>query len=524
MLSDTLAPVQISAKHKVIGVPVSPAVENLFPHAKQMDFGGRPHLVIPHGPTESFMLRRLGYDVPPPILTHYDWAGGKPYEVQRKTCALMTMEPRAYVLNDMGTGKTKSALWAWDYLRSNNLCGKLLVLAPLSTLQFVWAREVLATIPHRKAVVLHGSRKVRLERLADPDAEIFLCNHDGIKLILQEVQSRVEIDTLCVDELAVYRHGTSQKTKAVVDLAKKMERVWGMTGSPIPTGPCDAWAQCRVVTPYTVPRYYGRFRDELMIKVSTFKWAPKSDAIDKAFKVMQPAVRFKLDDVVELPESIERTLDVEMGLKQKHAYERLAGQYRVDVANKQITAANAGAAMNKLLQISTGWLYANDGSVVPLDNEKRIEALIDAVKATDKKCLVFVPFKHALAGISEAMDKEGIEHAVVSGDTPANQRAEVFNLFQNTAKYHAIAAHPQCLAHGITLTSADTIIWFAPVTSLEIYEQANRRIRRIGQKHKQLLLHLQATPVEKRIYALLRQNQRVQDKLLELFEDASNLA
>jgi SNF2 family DNA or RNA helicase len=114
---------------------------------------------------------------------------------------------------------------------------------------------------------------------------------------------------------------------------------------------------------------------------------------------------------------------------------------------------------------------------------------------------------------------EGIEHAVVDGDTPATKRSEIFNLFQNTNKYRVILAHPQCLAHGITLTAADTVIWFAPVTSLEIYDQANHRIRRVGQQHKQLVLHLQSTPVEKKIYAMLRSKQKVQDKLLKLFED-----
>jgi SNF2 family DNA or RNA helicase len=177
--------------------------------------------------------------------------------------------------------------------------------------------------------------------------------------------------------------------------------------------------------------------------------------------------------------------------------------------------------MSKLLQISTGWVYKADGSTHPLDNDKRVAALIDAINATDRKVLVFVPFKHALAGIGEALKKEGIEHALVSGDTPADMRADIFNLFQNTQKYHVIAAHPQCLAHGITLTAADTVIWFAPVTSLEIYEQANARIRRVGQKHKQLYLHLQSTPVEKKIYTMLRAKQRVQDKLLDMFEAAS---
>ena len=516
-----MQPIQISHKHRAIGVPHRTDVMNLFPQAQQITMSGAPTLVVPHGPTETFLLRKLGFDVPAPILSHYDWCGGTPFDAQKKTCALLTMNPRAYVLNGMGTGKTRAALWAWDYLRSNGLANKMLVVAPLSTLKFTWGREVFQTLHGVKAVVLHGSKAKRLEALNDPTADVFIINHDGVKVILDEIIAHPDIDTLVLDELAVYRNGGSQRTKITRKLAAGMEWVWGMTGSPIPNEPTDAWAQCTIVTPHTVPKYFGRFRDEVMHRINQFKWAPKPDAVDKAFAVMQPAVRFTLDDVVELPDCIERTQDVEMGDKQAKVYRALVDHAHAAVKSKEITAANAGAVMSKLLQVATGWVYSSDGSTVPLDNEKRIEALVDAINATDRKVLVFAPFKHALAGISAALTKEGIEHATVSGDTPADERATIFNLFQNTQKYRVIVAHPQCLAHGITLTAADTVIWFAPVTSLEIYDQANHRIRRVGQKHKQLVLHLQSTPVERRIYTLLQKKQRVQEKLLELFEEAS---
>lgn len=507
----------------MVGVPSRPEVENLFPAAKRIDFKGLPHLLVPHDPTATFMLRQLGFDVPAPILTHYAWPGDKAaFDVQKQTSALLTMNERAYVLNGMGTGKTKAALWAYDYLQGNTLCNKLLVVAPLSTLTFTWFREAFATLPHRKCVVLHGSKEKRVQKLNDPDAEILVVNHDGIKVLEKELLEKIlsgEINAICIDELAAFRNGRASRTKTMKKLAAKARWVWGMTGSPIPNQPTDAWAQASIVTPHTVPRYESHFRDALMTKISQFKYIPKPDAVEKAFAALQPAVRFTLDDVVELPEIIERTIDVELGPKQAKIYKEIATQCYAAVQSKEITAANAGAVMNKLLQVSTGWVYTRDQSVAELDNDDRIKALIDAVLATDRKVLVFVPFKHALAGISKALNAEGIEHAVVSGDTPPARRAEIFNAFQNTNKYHAIAAHPQCLAHGITLTAADTVIWFAPVTSLEIYDQANHRIRRVGQKHKQLILHLQSTPVERKIYTLLRNKQKVQDQLLEMFAD-----
>lgn len=463
----------------------------------------------------------MGFEVPAPILAHYDWAGGNPYDVQTKTCAMLTMNHRAYVLNGMGTGKTKAALWAWDYLRGNKLAGKLLVVAPLSTLNFTWLREIFNTVPHRKAVVLHGTKAKRLERLLDPDAEIFVINHDGLKVVSEEVEKHSDIDSLVIDELAVYRSGGAARTKAMKKFAVRMRWVWGMTGSPIPNEPTDVWAQASIVTPHTVPRYFKPFKEALMTRINEFKWLPKPDAVERAYAVMQPAVRFTLEDVLELPDSVERFIDVDLGPKQAKVYKDLAASCYAAVQNEEITAANAGAVMMKLLQVSTGWVYTADGRTVSLDNDARIDALVEAVTASERKVLVFAPFKHALAGISAALTSQGIDHTTVDGDTPMGERSQIFNLFQNTNKYHAIVAHPQCLAHGITLTAADTIIWFAPVTSLEIYDQANHRIRRIGQKHKQLILHLQGTAVERKIYTMLRAKQKVQDRLLELFAEAS---
>lgn len=516
-------PTHVSVKHKAIAVAATTAVRNLFPSAKEVTLAGSPHLVVPHRPAETFLLRQLEFDAPAPILCNYDWPGPQPpFDVQKKTCALMTMNERAYVLNDMGTGKTRSAIWSIDYLMGAGVIEKALVVAPLSTLSFTWGREIFQTIPHRRFAILHGSKAKRLEMLADPEIDIFIINHDGLKVVIDEITQRVDINCLVIDELSVYRNGQSERTKTIRKLAARMLYCWGMTGSPIPNSPTDAWGQASVVTPNNIPRYFGRFREALMTRINQYKWAPKQDAVDQAFAVLQPAVRYTLDDVVELPECVERTIDIELGTKQAKVYRQLMEHCHAAVASKEITAANAGAVMSKLLQVATGWVYSADKGVVPLDNDKRIEALMDIIADTDKKLLVFVPFKHALEGISSALTREGYEHAVVSGDTAATDRAQIFNLFQNTEKYKVLAAHPQCLAHGITLTKATTIVWFAPVMDLEIYEQANRRIRRVGQKLKQQVIHLQSTPVEKKIYGMLQRKQKIQSQLLTLFEEASD--
>lgn len=512
--------IHLSTKHKAVGIPFRADLANLFPDAKQVTLAGNQHIVLPHGLEETRVLRNFGYDVPAPILTQYGWTGGKPFDVQRKTCAMITTHPRAYVLNGMGTGKTKCALWSFDYLREVGLAHRMLVVAPLSTLNFTWGREVFTTVPHLSCVVLHGNKAKRLEKLAE-DHDIYIINHDGLKVIADELKARKDIDVMCLDELAVYRNGGSLRTKSTRDVAKHMPWVWGMTGSPTPNEPTDAWAQCTIITPHTVPKYFARFREEVMSRVTQFKWVPKPDAIERAFAAMQPSVRYTLDDIVELPDLIERTMDIELGTNQAKVYKQMKLHAHAAILAKEITAVNAGAALSKLLQISTGWVYTREKEVVALDNEPRLQALVDTIEAAERKVIVFVPFVHALNGIKDRLKEEKIDCETVSGDTPRSERDRLFNLFQNTNRLRVLVAHPQCMAHGVTLTAADTIVWFAPTTSLEIFEQANARIRRVGQKHKQLVLMFQATDAERKMYARLRSKQKVQNSLLEMFEDNS---
>lgn len=505
----------VSKINKALVVPTAGAVMAMWPDAPKLD---EDNAVVSHTIRNTILLRQLGYNVPSPMPLYYDWNGGKPFHVQTLTCAMLSENWRAYVLNDMGTGKTACALWTWDNLNKLGLVKKMLVVAPLSTLNFTWARECFKLMPERKVAVLHGTKPKRLEKLAS-DADIYVINHDGVRVIAKELAERNDIDVLVLDELAVYRNNTD-RSKLMRRLVSQYKVVWGMTGAPMPNAPTDVWGQCRIVTPERVPKYFNQARDMLMRKVDQFRWVPKPDAVDNAFRMMQPSVRFSLDDVVELPEVVSRVVDVELTPAQKKAYDTLLSQFKVEIENKQITALNAAVALGKLLQVSGGWVYTNAPEYVKIDAQPRIDALVDLIEATDHKVLVFAPFRHMLEGISGVFDSHNISHCVVHGDV--SDRDTLFNLFQNTDKYKILLAHPECLAHGLTLTAADTIIWYAPIASLEIYDQANARIRRVGQVHRQQIIHLQATPAEKRIYHLLSTKQKVQDKLLAMFEDATD--
>jgi SNF2 family DNA or RNA helicase len=451
------------------------------------------------------------------FLASYDWCGGTPFDIQRSTVKLLVTNPRAYVLNSMGTGKTKAVLWAYDALKRVGGAKKMLVVAPLSTLRFTWAREIFMTTPHLKYSVVHGTREKRRAALAE-DVDIYIINHDGIGIMLQELVARPDIDVVVFDELAVFRN-RNQRTRFAAHLSRCKPVVWGLTGSPTPNAPTDVYQQAKIITPHTVPKFYTAFREQTMLRISQFKWVPKRDANLTAMRALSPHVRYTLDDILELPPFISRQDEVAIGPKQQKIYTAVKNAAYAMIQSGEVRAANAGAVMSKLLQISLGWVYLDDGTAAELDGQARIAALIDIIEAAEGKVIVFVPFKHALAGVTKALIAAGKTVAQVDGDTPPLERDKIFRAFQNDADPGVLAAHPQCVAHGITLTRANVVVWFGPITSSEIYEQANARIRRVGQTLKQLFLHLWATPVERHIYRLLGKKIVSQDDLLKMLED-----
>jgi len=479
-------------------------------------------LEVPHNFQATKLLRSLGIEAPAPILTQYGWADNTPFDVQKKTAAMLTTERRAYVFNGLGTGKTFTAIGAFDFLRQEGLARRMLVVAPLSTLEFVWEAEVFKRFPHLTTSVLYAPNKAkRLKKLA-VEADVYVINFDGIKTIGAELAARADIDVLCIDEISkAYRNGSSERTKQMRKFAQRFSWVWGMTGSPMPRHVTDIWGQASIITPNTVPKYFKHLEQDLCYKAGPFEWKPKTGAIERAMQMLQPSTRFELSDVLELPEQVIRYVDVPLGPKQQAAYDAMKNAALACIGNHTIDAQNAGAAMSKMLQIALGWVYTHDGRVVELDNDLRLQTVIDKIDDAAQKVLVFVPFKSALAALGKRFEKEGLDYALVSGDTPAGKRSAIFSDFQNTDRYKVLGAHPDCMAHGLTLTRADTIIWGAPVTNLETFMQANGRITRIGQKHKQLVLMVGGSPIERKIYKALGDKENVQNRLLELLAEAT---
>jgi superfamily II DNA or RNA helicase len=509
----------ITPNKQHIVVPWREDMEQLIPHARTFEHGGERLLVVPNGHDEAKVCRNLGVPVPAPILTRYEWDKftPPPWQVQKTTSALLTESRRAYVLNDLGTGKTRAAIWAADYLMRRGI-GPTLVTAPLSVLTPVWEQELFKLFPQARVKILHGPKKRRLEMLNEP-AEWYVINHHGL-VVLGDALVKRGFQIVIIDELAVFRtRGTGlwRGASAVVN-APRVKYAWGMTGSPTPTAPTDAHAQIRLLTPDRVTKSSVRFRDSVMRQVTDFRWVARPTANDVVFAAMQPSVRFALEDVTELPPTRYDVRKVPLEKDTAKAYKLLFDKMAMTTNNgESITAVNEGVLQTKLLQVACGYIYTDKRGVYELPSQPRRDALLDYVNGTSRKVIVFVPFIHALTGITKFLEANKVTVATVNGSTARMARDRIFQAFQNAPDPRVLVAHPQCMAHGLTLTAANTIVWYCLTSSNEIYEQANARIVRPGQTSKTLIAHLVGTPVERETYARLRDRGKMQGLLLDLF-------
>lgn len=488
-----------------------------IPTAKPLRYQGTDLVVTPHGLDEVRVLRNLGIRAPSPILHYYNWPGRfKPYDHQRQTAAFLTMNQRGLVLNEIGTGKTQSALWAADYLMQVGAVRKVLIVSPLSTLERVWADAVFTGFPNRKFAVLHGTAE-RRKKLLNTDVDFYIINHDGFPIISELAADK--FDLVIVDEAAVLRNPSTRRFKIFRKWVEEHPRLrlWLMTGTPTPNDPTDAWALAKLVGSPYAPKTYMAFRDQVMMKIGQWKYIPRPESVETVKHILQPAVRYTRDECFDLPDTVVQTRKVELTTEQAKHYKTMLKHFVTEMSGAEVTAVNEAVKMQKLVQIACGVAYGDDGQNIEIDCSPRVNVVKEIIEEAGEKVIVFVP----LTGTLHMLEKELSKHwtvGVVNGAVSSGKRNEIFRSFQDDKDPRVLIAHPATMAHGLTLTAASTVIWYGPVTSNEQYVQANGRIERIGKRHVSNVIHIEATDLEYRMYERLRNKQKLQGLLLDLIQ------
>jgi len=474
-------------------------------------------VAIHWGLAEAQALAAIGLKTSPsPILRDYAWTGKfSPFAHQKETSGFLTLRKKAFCFNEQGTGKTASVIWAVDYLMKINAIKRVLVICPLSIMKSAWQQDLFKFAMHRSCSVAHGDATAR-RKILNAKSEFVIINFDGVAVIKDEI-IKGGFDMVVVDEASAYKNVKTNRWKVLNEIMSHVEWLWMLTGTPAAQSPLDAYGLAKLINPAGAPKYFGQFRDMVMYKVTEFLWKPRNTADKIVHTMLQPAIRFEKDQCLDLPPLTFVERDAPLTPMQQTYYTKLKNQMTCEAAGEQITSVNAATNLNKLLQISGGAVYSDTGGVVEFDVSNRLNVVLEVIEESSHKVLVFVPFTHTINLLSEFLTKHKITNDVISGGVSVNNRARIIQNFQEKPDPHVLVIQPQAASHGLTLTAANTIIWYAPVTSVETYLQANARINRPGQHNPMTIVHIQGSPVEAKLYTMLQQNIHSHTKIIDLY-------
>jgi hypothetical protein len=518
---------QIIENKALVFTTRNPEKYSIIPkHAIVGEQNGVSKVAVKWGLDEVRVLRNLGVkNVPSPIRARYNWPGMyKPFDHQIETAEFLTLHPRAFVFNDPGTGKTLSALWAADYLMKLGKVRRCLILCPLSIMHDAWMNGIGKSIIHRSVIVAHHAQATRRIEMVQGSYEFVVVNYDGLNLIADEVVANGKFDLVIVDEANAYKNPSTKRWKSLNKILTPHTLLWMMTGTPASQSPVDAYGLARLVNPAGVPKFATAWRDKVMQKLTQFKWVPKQGAAEAVFNALQPAIRFTKEECTDLPPVLTETREIPLTPQQMKYYRLIKDKMVMEAAGETVTAVNAAAGVSKLLQISAGAAYTDGHEVVEFDCAPRLAVLLEVLEETSRKVIVFAPFRHSIDTIHNHLLKHNVASEVIHGDVSVSKRTDIFKRFQTLPEPRILVVQPQAASHGVTLTAADTVVFYGPVMSVETYLQCIARADRIGQDStKVTVIHLQGSDIEKKMFTQLEKRVRGHDILLSLYKEEVNL-
>ena len=483
--------------------------------------GNLADIIVYWGQEEMTRLNQIisfRNNLPSPITRDYNWPGlYTPFDHQKTTSEFLSINRKAFCFNEAGTGKTSSVLWAADYLMNQKEIKRVLIICPLSIMYSAWQGDVFNTCMHRTSAVAHGTAEKRL-KIINGEYEFVIINYDGVAIVREAIE-KSNFDLIVVDEANAYKTISTARWKTLAKILKPHTRLWMLTGTPASQSPLDAYGLARLVSPNRVPKVTAGWRDKVMYQVTRFKWHPKTNARDEVFKALKPAIRYAKKDCLDLPDVMYQTRVVPLTPQVEKYYKLLKTQMLMEAAGVQVTAVNAAANVNKLLQISGGAVYTDKKEVIEFDVSPRLNALMEVIDETEHKIIIFVPYRHTIVLVSKFLRDKGITSEIINGEVSATERSAIITRFQNMVDPRVLVIQPQAASHGVTLTAANTVVFWSPVLSVETYLQCVARMDRVGQKNKMTVVHLEGSEIERRMYNMLQGKVDMHSKLVDLYRE-----
>lgn len=440
----------------------------------------------------------------------------QPFTHQKVTTDYIRNNPRCLITSDPGTGKTRSVL---DAIKDPSY-GRVLVLAPLSILEASWADDIEKFTPELTYSVAFAKNR---EAAFTGNERVVLTNHDAVKWIAKHPELLEDFNTLVIDEFTAFKNKDSQRSKAVLAIARHFTYRIAMSGTPNSNTILDLWHPTLIIDDgeRLGHRYYS-FRSSVCTpKFNGFanEWIQKDNAEEiVAAAISDINIRYMLEECIDMPEQSLQTLYVTLNKKIMKQYQQLANDSVLYTGAATINAVHAGSKVKKLLQLCTGAVYDEHGETQSIHKE-RYDLVMQLVQEREVSLVAF-NWKHEQRYMVELADKLNIKHATIDGDTPVNKRKDVVDRLQ-AGHLQVVFCHPQSAGHGLTMTRAKTIIWASPTYNAEHYQQFNRRIYRAGQTEKTEVIQIAARYTwEPDVYDKLSGKVERMDELLSILHKA----
>lgn len=408
-----------------------------------------------------------------------------PWPYQRYCIHRVVTDPYLGLFLDMGLGKTVITLTGVNDLMYNRFAiRKTLVAAPKKVAEATWTDEA-AIWEHLRLLRVQtvlGTQQQRLRALATP-ADIYVIGRDNLQWLVDHYRQAWPFDMVVLDELSSFKNPSSNRFKAMKRVRPKVQRILGLTGTPAPNGLLDLWAQVYLLDQGQrlypkFEQYRTRFFDRVP-RGDFHKFEQKigaEDAIKQAIEDI--CISMKAEDYLDLPELMQNRIPIELDAKTRKAYKEFERKQVLELDGEVITAAQAAAVTNKLLQFCGGAIYDEDRNVHDVHDAK-IEAYLELVESLQgKPLLTFYGYQHDKDRILRALKKlRGLEVRELRGPQDYAD--------WNARKIHVGLAHPASTAYGLNLQrGGNHICWFTLPWSLELYEQAQKRLHRQGQQER----------------------------------------
>ena len=444
----------------------------------------------------------------------------RPYEYQRTATKWILQHPRCGLFLDMGLGKTVSTLTAIQEMIDDCEISRALVVAPKKVAETTWSTEAQKWnhLQGLKVVKVMGTEKKRKLALAE-QADVYVIGRDSFVWLVGQYGGMLPFDVLVIDELTSFKSAKSERFKAMRIAVPTVKRVIGLTGTPAPNGLIDLWAQMycldmgqrlgKSVTKYRETYFETHKWNNIIVRCDVKKGC---DEIIRS-KISDICLSMQAKDYLQLPALLTHTVKVQLSPATMEKYTQFEKEKVLEFADEHagepanILANSAAGLMNKLAQFANGAIYDDDRNVHEIHSEK-LDRLAEIVEAANgSSVLVFYQYKHDVTRIQKKL--KGYRVEVYKDDRQLTD--------WNAGRIDVLLAHPASTAFGLNMQQGGHyIVWFGTGWNLELYQQANARLHRQGQKYPVTVYKLLcASTVDERASAALENKKGVQQSLLD---------